>query len=177
METVTFTAVGEVAVGEVIVGEVAVGEVAVGQLVFGEVVLGKQSNIVFSRHPGEPDSKPFSLGSNLPDFLNPHPRSHPTHPLQDREHPPDYSTDQSIVFAEQFIDYDLENVDQLNEIEDGEEEEEQEAEDEEGLDDTVVKDQDVDITELNRSANLKTKHGLKINCNSLSSLIVSRFVI
>ncbi|XP_023322082.1 leiomodin-3 [Eurytemora carolleeae] len=99
------------------------------------------------RHPGEPGSVPFSL---QPD-LSPHPPHHP-HPLQDKEHPEDYSTDPSITSGDYLKEYDLDDVDeeeieQFNEIEDEEEEEY----DDEGLE----KDQEVEASEPNRIAKLQ----------------------
>ena len=99
----------------------------------------------YSRHPGEPGSIPFSL---KPD-LSPHAPHHP-HPLQDKEHPEDYSTDPLITSEDHLKEYDLdyvdeEEIDQFNEIEDEEEY------DDEGL----GKDQEVEAAEPNRIAKLQ----------------------
>ena len=72
--------------------------------------------ITYSRHPGEPDSIPFSLKLNL----SPHP------PHQDKEHPDDYSTNPFITSEDHLKEHDLDyvdedEIDQFNEIEDEEE--------------------------------------------------------
>ena len=99
----------------------------------------------YSRHPGEPGSIPFSL---KPD-LSPHAPHHP-HPLQDKEHPEDYSTDPLITSEDHLKEYDLdyvdeEEIDQFNEIED----------EEEYNDEGLGKDQEIEAAEPNRIAKLQ----------------------